>query len=217
MQKIISHIQTPFFIIVGTIIVYLGYKIKSSDPTIAEQSRKILEREQNAFFLPNIDIPNDFFKKPSADLPFNKIILNSKNKNAILRIQTELLTLLASQLIKPIQDLSNIDLKEKFGVRTFENILQYEQNYNNYIINLNSMAQVLINDNQFNLAEEFLLEAVKMKSENSKTYINLINIYANEKTSKLSEFINEFKENNTDESKYYVKKTLEHYNSLRNK
>lgn len=214
MRNILNLIQTPLFIIVGTLIVYLGYKIKSSDPTISQQSRNIVEREQNANFVPNIDIPNHFFIKPDITLPFDKINLTTNNKKALMRISEELKVLLSLQMIKPMQETNNIELKEKYGVQSFENILNYEQNYNNYIINLNSIAQILIKDAQISLAEIFLLEAVKIKSENSRTYINLINIYRDESEQKLLDFIENFKENNVDENKYYVKKVLEHFNSI---
>ncbi len=214
MKNLIDNINMPLFIIVSSFLLFISFKIKNSKASVTDEIHDIVKRDQDANFVPSKEVPEDFFIIPNKNLPFEDIVLNSGIKSTIERLRGEIEEIQNGELIKPILEEQNIDLKEKYGVSSFEHILECEQNYFKYIIQLNLIAEALIKDGQHDVAEKFLLEAVDMGSESSKTYIMLIDLYKEFDKAKLDKFINEFSNSNADSNKYHVQKVMKYYNGL---
>ncbi len=200
----------PF--IVG-LAVYFNIKIKTSNNSTTKEKEEIINRERQALFIPQKPLPEDFVITPNKDLPFDSIVITDKNKLAINRLKEDILNLYEKKLLNPSINLTNIELKEAFGHKSIDDVIEYEKNYSKYIISLNSIAKVLIDSDQPQTAESFLLEAINIGSDVSKTYIYLIDIYNKTSKEKLESFITNFKEN-IDSSSFLYNKTLEHYKKV---
>ncbi len=214
MEYIYNIIPLPIFTIIIGVLIYLSIKIKTSKNDIRYAKNEILERENNAYFVKKKEVPESLILYINTNLPFKDINITTSNEPSIKRLESEIKNLSDKKLLIPNTQKSNIVLKEEYGHSTLDEIIFYEQNYNKYIIALNSIASILINDNQLNLAEQFLLEAVEKKSDVSKTYIYLIDIYKQSNKKKLETFINEFKEN-FDKTSYCYKKTVSYFENSR--
>ncbi len=214
MENLIDNISMPIFILVSSFIIFISVKIRNNKGSVTEEIHDILKREEDALFIESTEVPADFFVEPNKNLPFNEIIKHDGIKSVIERLQGEIFEIQSNELIKPILEEQNIDLKEKYGISSFEHILECEQNYFKYIIQLNLIAEALIKDSQFDVAEKFLQEAANIGSESSKTYIMLIDLYKQTNQTKLDAFINDFKESNADSNKYHVQKVIKYYNGL---
>ncbi len=211
MTKLLAIPGMPIFAIFTGFLIFMAIKIRQSDATHRTKIDQIVKREQDALLAPKNDVPEDLFLEVNKDLPFDEIVITETMKLPINRLKGEILELLERKMLIPNISNKNIELKEKFGIDTFEDIISYEQNYTKYIIALNSLAKVLINNSQLEVAEKFLLEAIKINSETSKTYIYLIDIYVKTNPSKLHLFIEEFKNKHQNSDEFYVSKVLEYY------
>ncbi len=213
MFKIIPPNTFVLFPFITGFVVYVYIKIKQSNNGSKKEVKEIIEREKKARLVPKQPLPEDFVLSINQNLPFDKIQLTEKNQRAVKRLQEDILSLSKKKLLNPSINLSNIELKEAYGYKSMDSVISYEKNHSKYIISLNSLAKVLIDSKQENLAEIFLLEAIKAGSDTSKTYIYLIDVYKEISNEKLDNFIAEFKENNN-VSNFVYNKTLEHYKKV---
>lgn len=196
------------------ICIFLRLKIQQSN-SHKDKTDELIRREMDSVFIRDkSEIPKDLFLETNKSLPFDKIELNDDIKNSISRLKEEIENLQKDKIIKHNSNIANIELKEQYGVNNLDLFIKYEKNYNKYIINLNEISNILMDNNQLDIAEIFLLEAKNIGSDFSKTYINLIDIYNQVDKNKLDNFIKEFAETN-DNKAYHVIKALKHYEEVK--
>lgn len=212
LDKISTSGAMPLFALVMGTVTYLYYKINSSKAGRTDIKEAFLLREQNSRFAPHKEIPEDKFLYPTNTLPFSKINLNPNIEKKITRLQKEIEPLQYKKMIKPDTSLSNTDLREMYGYSNLDNIIMFEQNYNKYINFLNEISVILIKEEQYDVAEEFLNEAVRLKSDVSKTYIGLVDIYYATNKAKLESFLKDFEKDHDAES-FYTNKVINHVNN----
>lgn len=212
MIELLKNINFPILPIVVGFCVFVYIKIKRS--SVSVKKNELIKREQEALFSRKHDISENLFINVNTSLPFGEIKLNDNIIKSIKRLKEEIETLQLSHIIKPNLNVSNLELKETYGVENLELFIKYEKNYNRYIIKLNEISNILIKEKQYNTAEKFLLEAKRIDSDLSKTYIYLIDIYKNTNKAKLDELIEEFKKEHEDSNSYYVNKVIEYYDNI---
>ncbi len=215
MNSFLNFIGFPFLPIMVGFFAFVFVKIRSADVDSSSSKKAIFEREQKALFAPSNDLPEEAFLYVNIDLPFDKINLNEKIASSVNRLKNEILSSDDTKLLKPNLDIRNIELKEKYGCDNLDEIIKYEKKYNRYITHLNSLSKILFDDEQYNVCEQFLLEAVEKDSEVSKTYIYLIDLYNKTDKQKLSTFMTEFKNKNIDNNNFFVHKVIEHYELIK--
>ena len=94
-------------------------------------------------------------------------------------------------MIKFDEQISNTDLKFKYGFSNLETITIYEEHYNSYMQTLVEWAKMLFERNNLSDAEIILNEAIRLKCDLSKAYMLLIDIYRQKNDSdKLKNLIN---------------------------
>ncbi len=213
MNSIFEIFPMPLLTIFVGLLVYFTVKLRTTNNTIRNDIDKIVERENNAYFVRKKDIPYELFLSIDKNLPFDKIIFDDSHKSSLTRLINEIKSYENKKFLKPDTKKSNIELKEEYGHNSLDEIISYEQNFNRYIIHINSLAEILVETNQYDIAETFLNEAKKLGSDVTKTYTLLIDIYANSNKEKLDTFISEFK-SSFDSSSFCYIKTLEYYSTI---
>ena len=144
---------------------------------------------QEALIKPNIDFLRDeIFDTYPAEVNDTTISIFNKIKSNILEKGTG-----AMMKIDPL--LSNKGLKEQFGVANLESIINAEENYYNYIHDLNTYGEMLIKHSMTTQSEKVMEHCVyEMKSNIIKSYTTLNESYkennATEKIEQLKQYVN---------------------------
>lgn len=187
--------------------------------------RKLQDEEREANFVNT---------KPLPENMINYINISKLNLEQLSNLSTD--TTFLSQInmmvqslsyidkkpyIIPDLDISNLDIKQKYGPVTLQTYINYEQTYGFYCQKLLALSQYLEKNHFLKESVVLLKELIDLKCESSAPYILLCNIYLqnNDKNAilNLQETINEpeyFKNNDFGKSKVLenISKTLENFN-----
>jgi len=149
-----------------------------------------IERDRVANFARRKDIPENLFYVPDLEnLPIKDYPNNDDTFYSVITSQKKVTEKVNLKMLKLSPPLSNVEIKERFGYANLEDIIDYEENYYEYIHALNNFAVSLIKINDIESAEKVLLSSIlEMESNIIKTYSLLFKIYldTNEKN-KLTE------------------------------
>ena len=165
-----------FILFVGTV---LGIQIamRKNKVDFKKTLESVMDRERKANLTRKKEIEPQFFITPNLDaLPIKKYEDIDDNKK-IIKLQEVVIKKSKLKMLKFDEQISNTDLKLKYGYSNLEIITIYEEHYNSYIQALVSWAEYLFNENNLADAEKILLEAINLKCDLSKAYILLIDIY----------------------------------------
>ena len=179
-----------FILFLGTV---LGIKImmRKNKVDFKKTLENIQERERKANLSKKREIDKEFYIIPDeAVLPVKNYDETSENKK-IIDIQKLVLKKASLTMIKFDEQISNTDLKFKYGFSNLETITIYEEHYNSYMQTLVEWAKMLFERNNLSDAEIILNEAIRLKCDLSKAYMLLIDIYRQKNDSdKLKNLIN---------------------------
>ncbi len=145
--------------------------------------KQYIEDEQAANFDRANEIPIDMYLTISdIDLPYKDLntlqtLVSEEAATLIHNHQQSVKLLQGTKMIKPTELLKNIDIKKAYGVNNFELFTSCEQNHNMYIKALYQWASALYNADLKYDAISVLQHSIDMRSDNSATYILLIDIY----------------------------------------
>ncbi len=179
-----------FILFLGTV---LGIQImmRKNKVDLKKTLENIQERERKANLSKKREIDKEFYIIPDeAVLPIKNYDETSENKK-IIDIQKLVLKKASLTMIKFDEQISNTDLKFKYGFSNLETITIYEEHYNSYMQTLVEWAKILFERNNLSDAEIILNEAIRLKCDLSKAYMLLIDIYRQKNDSdKLKNLIN---------------------------
>ena len=128
----------------------------------------LMEEESNANRARRRDIGPEHFVRPDLDkLPFTGF----SNEEAEVKKRGSL------PMIRFDKNLSNNELKYMFGVANLDEITRMEENFTEFIRAMIIWAEEFVSRGVYDNAEAVLNETIKLKSELSKSYTLLADIY----------------------------------------
>ncbi|MCL2170675.1 MAG: hypothetical protein FWB71_00865 [Defluviitaleaceae bacterium] len=116
-----------------------------------------------------------------ADVGLLPIRQYSDASEVLAQRQKKAVDLADKKMINRISGLSNVDLKNMFGVAQLDKIAMYEENFTKYMHALRFWCERLIEEGQAGDARIILEESVKAGSEVSAIYTMLAGIYRDDK------------------------------------
>jgi len=177
-------------IILASLIIFcslLSMQLKRNKKENKETEQSFWNREHKA---------NSVRKKPLDDLDYITIPMD-RFPTALLRDDTyindciETLETLSGQPIVNFTGYSNTDLKLEYGTANITVLTEYDQNYTTLVRTLQKWADLLLEKGCSAEAEILMEYAVSIRTDISKTYYKLAEIYAvrleNERVQKLIE------------------------------
>lgn len=177
------------FLLFFSALIFFQIKLRFSNRNKAPIS-SYLEKEHQANNAPRREIHKDYFFLSTINL--EKIKSNCSKKQE--KFYEELLHANTLPMIRFDELETNTELKLKFGPSNLNKITNYENNYRNYFRLLNDMSEELIKNQENDKAEYILKYLIHNKSEFSKTYTLLIDLYK-DFPSKLDDLKNELEQN----------------------
>ena len=172
----------PFPIGVTTVIVFTVllniFLTKNKKKKI--DYNKLAKKELEANSARRKDISPECFIEPNLlILPF------SKYENSECAQVRDALSYVKELSIYPMikfdKHLNNNEIKLMFGVANLEDVAIFEENYTDFLNGMIRWAEKLIKIEEFIDAETILKETIRMKSDFSKSYTLLADIYGNKK------------------------------------
>jgi len=138
----------------------------------AEQS--FWEREHKA---------NSVRRKPLDDLEYITIPLEQfptrlLRENAIVNECIEILETLSGQPIVNLTGYTNTDLKLEYGTANITPLTEYDQNFTALVTTLQKWADILLENNYFSEAETIMEFAIDIRTDVSRTYYRLAELYS---------------------------------------
>ncbi len=181
-----------FILFVGTTLA-IHIMMRKNKVDLKKDIEDVMEKEMQANMTRKRDVEDKFYIKPDVDiLPIKNYEETDKNKK-IINIQNKILKKSKLPMLRFDEQISNTDLKLKYGFSNLDKITIYEEHYNSYMKELVSWAEMLLQEDNTTDAEIILNEALRLKCDLSKAYILLIDIYKknnrNEKLSSLRELV----------------------------
>ncbi|GHU60027.1 hypothetical protein AGMMS49975_28520 [Clostridia bacterium] len=150
--------------IIVLIIIY-NYYISKSTKNL-KNANIFIEKERRANSARKSPLPPEIFlRADERNLPYEEgggERVKQLSKNRLLRFDT---------------DISNTELKLKYGVSQLSDIVSYEENYNMCVKAMIDWARGLIGNAKLPQAASVLEETIRLKSDYSDSYTLLIDIY----------------------------------------
>ena len=169
-RLIVAGAILAFFGTIIAIMIFVGNKRRGN--SIA----KLLEDDMNANYTRSRDIEADKFFTPD----FSVLPIRSTAKGAILQKQEMVIGSASKKMVYFSKQMSNIELKSRYGLATLDKITSYEENYTRYISALISWAEALLDNGgheQKKDAIAILENTVSLGSDYRKTYKLLADHY----------------------------------------
>ncbi len=172
----IINIFAPVFALLGIVIIF-NTIIKMSVKKNEKKKSEFIENEREAAFYRSKPIEEERYIKPNIE---NFKVMDKKENYTdeelyVYNLQQKLIEI--SQKTMAHFTESNIELKKMYGINNLESIIQWEENYTNFLHKANSFAKAL---NQLNKKEEaikILEEAIRVGLDFPQSLIFLADIY----------------------------------------
>ncbi len=170
----------PIFISIISFSLVIRILLKKSDNGYDKAIDKFVDRETKANSITkDFDTLDINFVTPSKTLPFKEyedtpIYKNVIKKQNLVKRKIEL------EMIKIPSNLTNTEIKERYGINNFDKISLLEEHYNSYVRSLFEWGQELFNLNNIYDSKKVLLEAARLEANISQIYITLAKIYVKE-------------------------------------
>jgi len=153
--------------------------LKKSDNGFDKIIDEFADKERQASSTIKKEIDNSIIIMPdSSKLTFKNYDDLPENKK-IIKAQETVKRKLNLKMVHFSPQMSNTDIKLKYGSNNLETITTYEQHYNSYIMALSDWAKLLMERGNFEDAENALITALEFNSDLSSTYTLLADIYYN--------------------------------------
>ena len=170
----------PIFISIISFALIIRILLKKSNNGYDRAIDKFVDREIKANSITkDFDILDINFVTPSKTLPFKEyenipIYKNVIKKQSLVKRKINL------EMIKIPSNLTNTEIKERYGINNFDKISLLEEHYNSYVRSLFEWGEELFNLNNIYDSKKVLLEAVRLEANISQVYITLSKIYVKE-------------------------------------
>lgn len=171
----------PIFI---AIVITVNLKLAKRNKT-SELFDSLIEEERLANSARKKEIPAELYVKANKDiLPFSEYNKSEPNYAQLTRTMESAAKKVDLRMLKLPPDMKNNDIKFAFGIANFEHVVAMEENYNDCVRSLINWADGLIKAEMLNEAETVLTETLRLKSDFSKSYTLLCDIYVKAKNKK---------------------------------
>lgn len=168
------------FIIIAILLIFhtILFAQKSQSNRRRQEIRdNYWKRERKANLTPKKDLSSlDYLHIPIKELPF----LEFTESKILEDIQKEILTLSKEPIVN-IGNMSNTDLKLKYGVANLKHLIHWDNNYINLIRLLQEWGLYYYNCQMYSFAQTILEYAISCHTDLCKTYLLLAKIYLHTK------------------------------------
>jgi len=165
----------PIFIAMA---VLLNILLITSSKRVQKPFDKFQEESRLANSARKKDIPPEMCVSVNIDaLPFTKYDENDPNYSRLNRTMESVQKKVALPMFKLPAGMSNNDIKHAYGVANFDMVVSREENYSALLRAMIIWAEELIKAEKLSDAEAVLRETINLKSDHSKSYTLLCNIY----------------------------------------
>ena len=170
----------PIFISIISFSLVIRILLKKSDNGYDKAIDKFVDRETKANSITkDFDTLDINFVTPSKTLPFKEYEDTPIYKNVIKK-QNLVKRKIDLEMIKIPSNLTNTEIKERYGINNFDKISLLEEHYNSYVRSLFEWGQERFNLNNIYDSKKVLLEAARLEGNISQIYIILAKIYVKE-------------------------------------
>lgn len=178
------------FYILASLIIFcmvINHNVRKSRRIQADEEKRFWDREHLANQTRRKPLDGlDYIKIPLDRLPMQLLEENEKVAECLRMIQE-----LSLRPIVNLTGYSNTDLKLEYGTANITALTEYDQNYTLLVSTLQQWADLLYQADQTEPTREILEFAVKIRTDVSRTYDLLSDIYIkNGQRDKIPELIN---------------------------
>ena len=178
------------FYILASLIIFcmvINHNVRKSRKIQAAEEKRYQERERLANQTRRKPLDGlDYIKIPLEHLPMHLLKEDDKVAECLRMIQE-----LSQRPIVNLTGFSNTDLKLEYGTANITVLTEYDQNYTLLVSTLQQWADLLYRADQTEAAREILEFAVNTRTDVSRTYDLLSDIYIkNGRRDKISELMN---------------------------
>ena len=180
----------PCLTIVMILIALLTYKIRVSDRKMRNSTKEFWEKEQRA----NNTRRQSLDSLSYIEIPIEQFPMEADPDETITACQQRIRRL-ADEKIVNMSGITNTDLKLAYGAPNLDLLASYDQNCTELLRTLFQWGEALFNAGQYDAAKTVLEFGVSCKTDISKHYTLLAEIYKKENTPhKIQELIHSAEE-----------------------
>lgn len=151
--------------------LWLHYEKWKSNRLHKKNTETLLKREREA----NLSRKKDISSLPYLQIP--EFLFTLQDTSSLSSPFLARLTQIQDKKMVNLSGLSNIELKEQYGIANFERLIEYDENYYQYITLLDEWATCLYEGGQYKDAEKLLAYVCSLPSEISNSYRLLGELY----------------------------------------
>lgn len=171
---IIKEILVPVLFLIGIVTIFQTF-LKRSDRIDKRAKEEFLKREREANFSRVREIEDSRFIK--VDINSFPIMQNAQTEDEKYAYKLQQAVIQRASLKMAHFDESNLELKKMYGASNLEFIIQYEENYTEFLRKLSSWANALVDANKKEDAIKVLEQGIKVGLDYTKSVILLANLY----------------------------------------
>ncbi len=155
-------IQYSLLVLTIAVIIWLNVRLIINSRGYKKDFYKFIEDERTANMARKKDIPAEFFIKPDVSrLP----VKNYAQQSRLASKQEAALKSANNTMIKFNTPKTNREIKLEFGLANLDNVINYEENYQQYIRKLTDWAEQLILEGYIEDGQKVLLEAIEFGAD----------------------------------------------------
>lgn len=162
--------------LMGILIIFKTL-VKKSSKDYEKREKDYIERERQASFSRAKTIEQSRYIVP--DIQKFPIIqeYEAKNEKEIKAYNIQQSVLEKAQKTMAHFNETNLELKQMYGIANLESIIQYEENYSEFLHKLNLWSKALIDADKKNDAIKVLEEGINLGMDFSQSFIQLADLY----------------------------------------
>jgi len=163
----------PFLASLFVFLLVLGRVLKKNTRTMENEEQSFWQKERAA---------NSVRKKPLDDLeyisiPLEQLPIDVHKEDPVVQDCVDILSTLKDCKIVNLTGITNTDLKLTYGTANITALTEYDQNYTLLVTTLQKWANQLHTLGDLASAEAILEYAISIRSDVTKTYLMLAEIY----------------------------------------
>jgi len=165
----------PILTVVIVLSVIFTVALKMHSKSYGTELEEYINHEIDANAVKSKPIADgDFFVPDMSAFP---IMPDQGEDLPVLRRQRDVINRAGKKMMRFDKPMSNTELKLKYGTVNLEKITEYEENFYQFTYAINNWAEALLEKNDEIAAEKVLRAGVLCRTETSKTYTVLADIY----------------------------------------
>ena len=171
--------KLPFFASFIVFCLFLRIYLKKSNKQADSRSESFWEREAKANSTRRKSLDNlDYITIPKEFLSWNSANFVGLNDNYRFGDALQTINHLSTRKIVNLTGLTNTDLKLEYGTANITALTEYDQNYTVMVRTLQKWADILLEEGYADAAETLMEFAVSTRTDISRTYYKLAELYA---------------------------------------